>query len=95
MSNCQIGLAEEIDGDIVMSNGANPGLGLSDLSFRYAFGCGRPSLAKCDWFCDVADAMDQLGDGEWNSEDNLPADFVVANDPPLKRENPEDNCGGG
>ena len=56
----------------------------------HAMGCGRPPLAKGDWFSEVANTKDQLDNDEWDSEDDLPADFVVANDPPVERENPED-----
>ena len=54
------------------------------------FGCGRTPLAKGDWFSEVAESINQLDDDEWVSKDNLPADFVVANDPPMERENLED-----
>jgi len=68
---------EEIDGDRVMSSGANPGLGLSDLStFGMFSDVAGPPLAKGDGLFEVAGAMDQLGDDEWDSEDDLAADFV-------------------
>jgi len=47
-------------------------------------------LANCDCFAEVAESIDQLDDNEWDSKDNLPADFVVANNPPMERENQED-----
>ena len=47
-------------------------------------------LTNHDWFYEVAEDIDQLGNDEWDSENDLPADFVVANNPPLEYENPED-----
>jgi len=47
-------------------------------------------LTNHDWFYEVAEDIDQLGNDEWGSEDDLPADFVVANNPPMEYENPED-----
>ena len=41
----------------------------------------EPPLAKGNGFFKVAEAIDQLDDDEWDSEDDLPADFVVANNP--------------
>ena len=47
-------------------------------------------LTNHDWFYEVAEDIDQLGNDEWDSEDDLPADFVVANNPPMEYENPGD-----
>ena len=41
----------------------------------------EPPLAKGNGFFKVAEAIDQLDDDGWDSEDDLPADFVVANNP--------------
>jgi len=50
----------------------------------------EPSPAKCDWFSKVAELIDQLDDDKWDSEDDLPVDFAVENDPPMQHENSED-----
>jgi len=89
--NFQMWAAKQIDGDIVVSSGASPSLGLLDLSIAGMLSdVAEPPLANCDCFAEVAESIDQLDDNEWDSEDNLPADFVVANNSPMERENQED-----
>jgi hypothetical protein len=82
--------AKEIDGKIITSSGASPSLGLLDLSSAGMLSdVAEPPLVKDDGFFEVADYIDQADD-EWDSKDDLHVDFVVANDPSMEHENPED-----
>ncbi|KAF8956386.1 hypothetical protein BDZ97DRAFT_1763876 [Flammula alnicola] len=67
---------------LVASGGAHSSLGFLNFTIDGGLSDATDSTREDgDWFSEVGEDPDQLSDDEWDSEADLPAEFIVAKDP--------------